>query len=169
MTDQQFVRVSDGLLQPITTTIGLKQGCCLSGLLFNLFVNKLPSIFDSDCDPVSILDEQMSCLLWADDLLLMSRSATGLQNAISRTKLFYDELGLEVNQTKSKVMIFNGRGLKLDKHPEHQFYIGNIPVEVVDTYQYLGMKLKPSGSMQYAVIELNDKASRAWFSISNVL
>ena len=99
----------------------------------------------------------------------MSRSATGLQNAISRTKSFYDELGLEVNQTKSKVMIFNGRGLKLDKHPDHQFYIGNIPVEVVDTYQYLGMKLKPSGSMQYAVSELNDKASRAWFSISNVL
>ena len=164
-----YVRVSGGLLKPITTTIGLKQGCCLSGLLFNLFVNKLPSIFDSSCDPVSILDEQISCLLWADDLLIMSRSATGLQNAITKTKIFYDALGLEVNQSKSKVMIFNGRGLKLDKLPEHQFYIGTNIVEVVDTYQYLGMNLKPSGSMQYAVSELCDKASRAWFAISNVL
>ena len=164
-----FVRLSDGLLQPITTTIGLKQGCCLSGLLFNLFVNKLPSIFDLSCDPVSILDEKMSCLLWADDLLLMSTSATGLQNAIHKTKLFYDALGLEVNQKKSKVMIFNGRGLKLDTAEEHQFYIGSNHIEVVDTYQYLGMKLKPSGSMQYAVSELYDKATRAWFSISNVL
>ena len=169
MDHKVFVRVSDGLLQPITTTIGLKQGCCLSGLLFNLFVNKLPSIFDSSCDPVSILEEQVSCLLWADDLLLMSRSATGLQNSISKTKAFYDSLGLEVNQKKSKVMIFNGRGLKLDKVPGHQFYIGNLPVEVVDTYQYLGINLKSSGSMQYAVSELCDKASRAWFSISNVL
>ena len=95
-----FVRLADGLLQPITTTIGLKQGCCLSGLLFNIFVNKLPSIFDLTCDPVSILDEKMSCLLWADDLLIMSRSATGLQNAINKTKSFYDSLGLEVNKKK---------------------------------------------------------------------
>ena len=132
-------------------------------------MNKLPSIFDASCDQVSVLDEKMSCLLWADDLLIMSRSATGLQNAINKTKMFYDSLGLEVNQSKSKVMIFNGRGLRLHNSPEHQFYIGDNHIEVVDTYQYLGINLKPSGSMQYAVSELNDKASRAWFAISNVL
>ena len=75
-----FVRVSGGLLQPITTTIGLKQGCCMSSLLFNLFVNKLPSIFYQSCDPVSILNENFNCLLWADDLLILSRSHLGLQN-----------------------------------------------------------------------------------------
>ena len=54
--------------------------------------------------------------------------------------------------------------------PEHQFYVGSDPIEVVDSYQYLGINVKPSGSMQYAVSELYyDKASRAWFSISNVL
>ena len=164
-----FVRLSEGLLQPIITTIGLKQGCCLSGLLFNLFVNDLPSIFDLSCDPVSILDENMSCLLWADDLLIMSRSAKGLQNAIDKTKSFYDSLGLEVNQKKSKVMIFNGRGLKLDSVPGQQFHIGCNLIEVVDSYQYLGISLRPSGSMQFAVSELFDKASRAWFAISNVL
>ena len=138
-------------------------------MLFNLFVNKLPSIYDSTCDPVTILDEKVSCLLWADDLLIMSRSATGLQNAINKTKTFYDSLGLEVNQKKSKVMIFNGRGLKLDTNPEHQFFLGSNHIEVVDTYQYLGLSLKPSGSMQFAVSELYDKASRAWFAIANVL
>ena len=132
-------------------------------------MNKLPSIFDLSCDPVSILNEKMSCLLWADDLLIMSRSATGLQNAINKTKSFYDSLGLEVNEKKSKVMIFNGRGLKLDTLPEHQFCIGDNQIEVVDCYQYLVISVKPSGSMQYAVSELYDKASRAWFAISNVL
>ena len=52
---------------------------------------------------------------------------------------------------------------------EHQFYIGSNQIEVVDSYQYLGIILKPSGSMQFAVSELCDKASRAWFAISNVL
>ena len=42
-------------------------------------------------------------------------------------------------------------------------------LKMVDKYQYLGINLKPSGSMQYAVSELTDKASRAWYAISNVL
>ena len=125
--------------------------------------------FDQSCDPVTILDEEVSCLLWADDLLIISRSAVGLQNAINKTKSFYDYLGLEVNQKKSKVMILNGRGLKLDKAPEHQFFIGSDSINVVDTYQYLGISLKSSGSIQYSISELNDKASRAWFAISNTL
>ena len=164
-----FVRLSDGLLQPISTKIGLKQGCCLSSLLFNLFVNKLPSIFDESCDPVSILNEKFNCLLWADDLIILSKSAQGLQNAMDKTKIFYDSLGLEVNQKKTKVMVFNGRGLKLANLRQHIFFIGNRTVEVVDNYQYLGINLKPSGSMKFAVSELFDKASRAWYAISNVL
>ena len=163
-----FVRLSDGLLQPIKTTIGLKQGCCLSSLLFNLFINKLPTIFDESCDPVSIESESLSSLLWADDLLIMSRSAQGLQNAIKKTHDFYSSIGLHINESKTKVMIFNGQGRKLAT-ANHIFYIGTSVIEVVDTYQYLGIKLKPSGAMQHAVGELYDKANRAWFAISNVL
>ena len=62
----------------------------------------------------------------------MSRSAIGLQNAINKTKIFYDSLGLEVNKKNSKVMIFNGRGLKLDTTSEHQFTFGSNNIEVVD-------------------------------------
>ena len=102
-------------------------------------------------------------------MLILSRSSQGLQNAINKTKTFYDGLGLEINQRKTKVMVFNGRGMKLANLPEHNFFIGNRSVEVVDTYQYLGINLKPSGSMQFAVGELFDKANRAWFAISNVL
>jgi hypothetical protein len=42
-------------------------------------------------------------------------------------------------------------------------------LEIVDHYQYLGIELKPSGSFQFAVGELFNKANRAWFAISNVL
>ena len=51
----------------------------------------------------------------------------------------------------------------------YQLTAGGNNVEVVDSYQYLGIKLKASGSMQLAVNELFDKANRAWFSISNIL
>ena len=68
-----YVRVSDGLLQPIRTTIGLKQGCGISPLLFNLIIDKITSIFDNSCDPANVNGEDLSCLLWADDLILFTK------------------------------------------------------------------------------------------------
>ena len=161
-----FVRLSDGLLKPILTTIGLKQGCGISPLLFNLFINKVGDIYDQSCDPVSLDDQEVNALLWADDLMILSTTPTGLQNAIDKTDRFYNDLGLEMNKTKTKVMIFNLRGIKITTHI---FTVGGHPIEIVDCYQYLGIKLKPSGSLQFAASELFDKASRAWYAISNVL
>ena len=160
------MRVSEGLLQPILTKIGLKQGCGISPLLFNLYIDKLTGIFDNSCDPVTLGGEDLSCLLWADDLVLFSTSPEGLQNAMNKTHCFYSDIDLEMNTKKTKVMIFNVRGIKVTNTA---FYVGNCPIEIVDNYQYLGIKFKPSGSFQVAMGELFEKAKRAWFSISNVL
>ena len=160
------IRLSSGLLKPIFTTIGVKQGCGLSPLLFNLFINKLPDIYDGSCDPVKIGNMNISSLLWADDLVILSSSAKGLQNSIDKTFSFYQNLGLEINTKKTKVIIFNCGG-KVCK--DIIFSADSSEIEIVDNYQYLGIKLKPSGSMQLATDELFMKANRAWFAISNVL
>ena len=64
-------------------------------------------------------------------------------------------------------MIFNKRGLTLDNN--FNFKLNGQKVKIVDEYQYLGLKIKPSGSMGLAMQELHDKANRAWFGISNVI
>ena len=64
-------------------------------------------------------------------------------------------------------MIFNRRGLVLDK--KYAFHLNGKSLEITNEYQYLGLKLKPSGSFSLAVQELNDKATRAWFGISNII
>jgi hypothetical protein len=98
--------------------------------------------------------------------MIVSQSPEGLQTAIDKTFEFYKSIGLEMNNSKTKVLIFNNRGVKLNNF---QFTAGGKYIEVVDNYQYLGLKLKASGSMKLAVSELFDKANRAWFSISNIL
>ena len=55
------------------------------------------------------------------------------------------------------------------KCKEFSFSAGGSKIDIVDSYQYLGIKFKPSGSMKLATDELFTKASRAWFAISNVL
>ena len=59
-----YVRVSEGLLQPILTKIGLKQGFGISLILLNFFIDKIRGVFDNSCDPVTLEGEDLSCLLW---------------------------------------------------------------------------------------------------------
>ena len=152
--NQLFVKLSNGLLKPFFTTIGLKQGCVFSPILFNLFINKICNIFDQSCAPVKLNNMDLNCLLWADDLMIMSESAAGLQHAINKMSQFYQSMGLEINVKKTKIMIMNKRGLKLERL--HRFHLNGDNLEIVDQYQCLGVKLKPSGSFGLAVQELND-------------
>ena len=46
-----------------------------------------PDIFDSTCDPVPLGKSLENCLLYADDLLLMSLSGKSLQQCLNK---FYD-------------------------------------------------------------------------------
>ena len=80
---------------------------------------------------------------------------------------FYTSIGLEVNIKKTKVMIFNKSGRRLENL--FKFILDGKYLEITDEYQYLGLKLRPSGSFNLAVQELNDKACRAWLSISNIV
>ena len=45
---QVSVNVFNGLSLPFKSQVGLKQGCNLSPLLFNLFINNLVDIMDTD-------------------------------------------------------------------------------------------------------------------------
>ena len=69
---------------------------------------------------------------------------------------------LEVNPKKTKCLTF-ARGKKT-KNPD-AFFLGDVSIEVCDTYCYLGVFFARSGSMKSAYQALNDKALGAMFSI----
>ena len=64
--------------------------------------------FDKDvCDPVKLGSTYFNCLLYADDIILLSELATGLQKCRSTLGQYCKSWCLNVNYDKSKVMIFN--------------------------------------------------------------
>ena len=87
--------------------------CGISPLLVNLFINKLQDIYDETCDPVKLGNDDLSSLLWADDLVILSSTAQGLQNAIDNTFSFYEDLGPDLN-TKKQGKDFQSEGYKVD-------------------------------------------------------
>jgi hypothetical protein len=73
------IRLANGITQPFQASIGVKQGCVLNPTFFSVYMNDFVEHFNLECDPVSINGKSISCLLYADDIVLMSQSANGLQ------------------------------------------------------------------------------------------
>ena len=137
---------SHSLSNAFPSNVGVFQGDNLSPNLFNLYINGLIDDFDHSCSPVLLGQKHISCLLYADDLVLLSESQEGLQNCLNKTWGYCKSWGLEINYTKSKVMIFN-KGSRLSNV---KFYIDETELEIVRHYKYLGIML----SLNEALLKL---------------
>jgi hypothetical protein len=50
--------------------------------LFDVFINDIPELLNtSNCDPVHLGTIKVNCLLYADNLVLLSKSRSGLQES----------------------------------------------------------------------------------------
>ena len=91
---------------------GVKQGCILSPLLFNIFLSDLPDFLNADKnDPVQITNQdKVGCIISADDLLLLSQSESGLNNMLDNLNGYSITNNIKINLDKTKCMIFNKTG-----------------------------------------------------------
>ena len=107
--DRCCVRIGDKISSEFSVNLGVKQGCVLSPLLFNIFLSDLPKIFERpECQPIKINDfRRLGSLIWADDVVLLSESDNGLQEMISKLGLYAISNHLEVNEEKTKAMVLN--------------------------------------------------------------
>ena len=156
------VNLADGLTNTFESSIGVKQGCILSPTLFSLYVNDLSGHFNAECEPLDLNGRHLSCLLYADDVVLMSESSKGLQNALNILKDYCEKWNLEVNIEKTKVIIFNKSGKILKNF---SFSYGDKVIQLTNEYKYLGIIFKASGTFSDAIIHLSKKASKAAFCI----
>ena len=108
-------------------TKGVRQGCPLSPLLFNLFINGIVNCVNKYNPTPLKLDQNSSCLLYADDLVIFSSSREGLQKSIDAASNFFAKWNLSINYDKAECMAFNKRGDK----GKHIFAIQGNPLESV--------------------------------------
>ena len=96
------VKVANGYTDPLSSNRGLKQGCVLSPMLFNLFIDDINNVFDQNCAPLSLMDVELNHLLYADDIILMSSSPEGLQYSLNALGHLLPSLGVNCQCQEKK-------------------------------------------------------------------
>ena len=160
------VRVGGDLTEPFMCPRGLKQGEICSPILFSLFINELANeIIQKGKHGISLSPDliQMLIMLFADDVILLSFTITGLQHQLNILNDTANNLGLVVNLSKSNIVVFrNGGHLALR---EKWFYNGT-RLAVVNQYKYLGVIFSTGLTFSYC---LEDMASRAKKGVIGIL
>ena len=156
------IRVDKQVTGMFPIRLGVKQGDNLSPNLFKIFINNLPEYFVSISDDcVQLGDKSLHCLMYADDIVLLSKSSNGLQQKLNCLENFCNDWCLDVNISKTKVLIFNKAG----RHLKENFILNKEPLECIASYKYLGIHFAASGSFTLAQDELYKKALKALFRL----
>ena len=159
------IRIGQNQTGPFSYARGVRQGSILSLLLFNLFINDVPFSFEKILSDPFVLPNgaKLNSLLYADDLVILSRSKIGLQNCLNTLSSYCSTRLLSINSQKTKVMIFQKRAkiLTIDAN----FHIDNEPVEIVQNYTYLGTVIFSTGNFSLVLDKLKEKVLHALFSL----
>ena len=159
------VKIGNELSEPFKSKVGLYQGEILSPLLFNLYINDLTQIIYNKNEPAELDNCPINCLMYADDIVLISKSQEGLQRSLNSLNEYCNEWDLTVNTDKTKVVVFNKRGV-LNKCPVT--YQGK-PLKVEQEFKYLGILLSANGNMVKAKTDLSKRGQKALFKMKSML
>lgn len=131
------VRCPGGLSDHLVSSIGVKQGCPLSPTLFGLYIDeRVDFIQRKGGDGVEIGGTMVHILLYADDIVLVSKSAKRLQQHLRALDDFCAQRGMTMNLGKTKVLIFHTSPRVRSKS---SFTVAGGDIEVKGSYVYLGV------------------------------
>lgn len=168
---------------PFPVRVGVKQGCVIAPVLFNLFVMGVTVLLQGDVGPDSAvclsfrydrslfdirkLQAKTKCngssfmeLQYADDCALVAHSRPTLQNILTRVAEIYSKFGLCVNTEKTEIL-FQPRPTADQRDPT-PFTIDGTELKFVNNFKYLGGFLSDNCSLDYEVNYRINQANRSY-------
>lgn len=162
------VKTPTGFTEFFTCTRGVRQGCPLSPLLFGLYIDELENILlrqPRACDAPAVQDTLVPSLMYADDIVLLSKTKQGLQKMLDSLAQFADERELVVNLSKTNVVIFNDDRTAFSNRNTMKFIYKGNKIDITDQYTYLGIVFNRNGTWKPAKRALLTSARKALFAM----
>ena len=159
------IKISGHLSNKFNISKGTEQGHPLSPDFFKMYINDLSPLLEHENCP-KLINQIVSHLLWADDLILLALDPITIQKQLDSLDHFCKEWGVDINMTKTKLIVFN-------PNPNHavptSLKICGKPVAQVESYCYLGIEIHKSGKYTLARNELTKKAVRSLYSLKSTV
>ena len=147
----------DDYTEPITIGAGIKQGCPMSAILFNLTSELiLRSVLSTANEDPSCHGQKISVLAYADDIVLTSRTSQGLQSFLNAATAAANILSLSFRQDKCATLSLTCGSTAQSRVADTVFNIQDIPNPILqhnDSYLYLGIPI----GLLYNSSDMTDK------------
>nr|ADI61821.1 endonuclease-reverse transcriptase [Bombyx mori] len=141
---QGTVRVDYTMSNRFNFRRGVRQGCILSPILFNIYgeyiMRKTLENWDGG---ITIGGVKVTNLRYADDTTLLATTEAEMTELLNRMEHIGLEMGLALNRSKTKIMVVD-RTKKLELS-------GTLNLELVDNFIYLGSNINNTGSSELEV------------------
>lgn len=129
--------------------------------LFNIFIDDtVEELRKHNCDPVNIGSTGVNCLLYANDIVLLSESKQDVQTSLNVISKYWGNWKLHVNVSKSEV-VFNSN----NRSYLNEFTYNSNVTQTVQKCCFLGVQLQFNGKFDIAVYLLIEKAKKALFKV----
>jgi hypothetical protein len=152
------VRTSDGDTDDFPIKIGLHQGSALSPYLFALVMDEVTRDIQGDIP---------WCMLFADDVVLVDDSRSGVNRKLELWRQTLESKGFSLSRTKTEYMRC---GFSTTRHEEEEeVSLDGQVVPQKDTFRYLGSMLQKDGDIDEDVSHRIKVGWLKWRQASGVL
>ena len=157
------VRTDSGMSNEIRPVVGVRQGCILSPLLFNIFLEYILRLLDTlpMDEGVRMGNVLMEILGYADDIALTAYSLGELQSRLKEMDDTFLAAGMEISLDKTEVMVSN-------YEERRRIILRGKTLSNVDSFAYLGMIQDKNAGSELAIEKRMEKASKAFGMLTSL-